>query len=163
MSQIISQEELRALSEQSRSAPRKRVHRNFHATYDEPVQRLLIAMQPGSYVRPHQHADDHRWEFMLALAGCAGLLEFDAAGTVLARYEMRPGGAQVAIEISAHTWHTLFALEPDTVLMEFKPGPYVAPTDKDFALWAPTEGAPECERLCAWYAVAQPGQRYCGA
>lgn len=160
MSRVIAQAELQALCAQSREVPRKRAHRNYHAAFDEPVQRLLIALQPGSYVRPHRHVEDHRWEFMLVLAGRAGLLEFDAAGTVTARHEMRPGGEQVGIEIGAYVWHTLFALEADTVLIEFKPGPYQALSDKDFAAWAPAEGEPGCEQLCDWYAAAEVGQRW---
>lgn len=162
MSRVISQVDIQSLCAQARDVPRKRAHRNYHASYDEPIQRLLMAMQPGSYVRPHRHAEDQRWELMVVLAGCAGLLEFDEAGTVIARREMRPGGEQVGIEIGAYTWHTLFALEADTILLEIKPGPYQPLSDKDFASWAPAEGEPGCDPMCAWYAVAQVGQRFGG-
>jgi len=162
MSRVISQADVQALCAQARAVPRLRAHRNFHASYDEPIQRLLMAMQPGSYVRPHRHAEDDRWEFMVVLAGSAGLLEFDDTGTVIVRQEMRPGGAQVGVEICAHTWHTLFALEADTVLLEFKAGPYRALSDKDFASWAPAEGEAGCGQMCAWYTTAQVGQRFGG-
>jgi len=35
----------------------------------------------------------------------------------------------------------MVALAPDTVILEIKKGPYSAMSDKDFASWAPEEGA----------------------
>ncbi|EMX0805176.1 WbuC family cupin fold metalloprotein [Klebsiella pneumoniae] len=33
-------------------SPRLRAHRNFHPELSDSVQRLAIAMEPGTYVRP---------------------------------------------------------------------------------------------------------------
>jgi hypothetical protein len=49
----------------------------------------------------------------------------------------------LAIDYRAGVWHTFFALEPDSVIFEVKPGPYDAHTDKEFAPWSPAEGTPE--------------------
>ena len=37
----------------------------------------------------------------------------------------------------------MVCLEPDTVILEVKKGPYDANTDKKFASWAPAEGDPD--------------------
>jgi len=34
--------------------PRKRQHGNIHESYEDPYQRFLNALNPGSYIRPHK-------------------------------------------------------------------------------------------------------------
>ncbi|HIC0138358.1 TPA: WbuC family cupin fold metalloprotein, partial [Enterobacter hormaechei] len=47
--------DLRKQSAQAANSPRLRAHHNFHPELSDPVQRLAIAMEPGTYVRPHRH------------------------------------------------------------------------------------------------------------
>ena len=142
-----------ATAAKARGARRGRCNFNLHPTLADPVQRFLNVFQPGSYVRPHRH-DAHRWELFLLLEGEAAALVFDDAGDVIETAVLRRGGAR-AVEIAGGVWHTLLALAPDTLLFEVKPGPYAPVTDKDFAAWAPAEGAPECaDFLTRWTALA---------
>ena len=60
------------------------------------------------------------------------------------------------IDIHAGVFHTLIALEADSVVFEVKQGPYEKASDKDFSPWAPKEGTSEAKayleqlaRLCA--------------
>ncbi len=142
------------LCAEAAAAPRRRCHHNLHPTLADPVQRLAVAMQPGSYVRPHRHAEG-RFELFLALRGRFALLRFDDRGTVLDRHELFAGSGLV--EVPGGTWHSVVALAPDSVFFEVKPGPYVATDDKDFAAWAPREGEPGAGLLAAWYAQAEAG------
>jgi cupin fold WbuC family metalloprotein len=52
-------------------------------------------------------------------------------------------------DIRPGVWHTIFALVPDTVVFEVKPGPYSPANDKDFAPWAPAEYSPEAAAFLA--------------
>lgn len=158
--QQLLQIDVRGLCEQARNSPRRRAHKNFHSTLDEPVHRLLIALQPDSYVRPHRHAGADRWEFVLIISGAAVLLVFNEAGEVRERVELEVGGAVLAYELAPGEWHTLAALKSDTVVFEFTPGPSSGVADKDFATWAPVEGKLECAALLAWYCRAQVGEKY---
>jgi len=124
----------------SRSRERRRANHNLHPALDDPIQRFLNVLQPDSYVRPHRHEAD-RFELFLVLAGRAAAILFDAAGAVIETVALAPDATR-AVEIPGGRWHTLLALEPDTVLFEVKPGPYRPLTDKDFASWAPAEGDP---------------------
>ncbi|HEV6967768.1 WbuC family cupin fold metalloprotein [Roseateles sp.] len=153
---IIDRSMLTTLAQQAAAAPRLRKNHNLHPELGDPVQRLLNAVQPGSYVRPHRHAAD-RWELFLAVHGAFAVLTFDAAGQVLARYELRAGGSMLAVEIPGGMVHAVVALEADSVFFEAKPGPYTALADKDFATWAPAEGDAEAGSLEAWYHTAQIG------
>lgn len=52
MIRLIDQSLMAGLSEAAGQAPRRRVHRNFHPDDAYPAHRLLVAIEPGSYV-PH--------------------------------------------------------------------------------------------------------------
>lgn len=156
---IIDRPLLGSLAEAARAAPRLRRNHNLHPELSDPVQRLLNAVQPGSYVRPHRHAEN-RWEMFLALSGAFAVLAFDDEGRVSRRIELRAGGAVMGAEIPGGVLHAVAALEPDSVFFETKPGPYAAMADKDFAAWAPNEGEPGAAELELWYRTAQPGERW---
>ncbi|MGV8352525.1 WbuC family cupin fold metalloprotein, partial [Pseudomonas aeruginosa] len=51
----ITLSDMQQQSEAAASAPRLRAHRNFHPELSDPIQRLAIAMEPGTYIRPHRH------------------------------------------------------------------------------------------------------------
>jgi cupin fold WbuC family metalloprotein len=156
---IVTRADLTALVVAAQHAPRKRKNLNLHPTLADPVQRLLNAFEPGTYVRPHRHSDPGKWEFFAILQGRALVLAFDADGVVQERHELAPTGAVPVIEIAPGTWHTLAALESGTVLLEVKPGPYTPAGPQDFAPWAAPEGTPEAVTLERWFQVARVGER----
>lgn len=149
---------LDALTEAARACPRQRLNDNLHAGAEDTVQRLCIAIEPGSYVRPHRH-DAGRFELFVALRGRLVMLTFADDGTVLSRDEMTPEGALPVVEIPGGTWHAVAALEPGSLFLEVKQGPYRPLDDKNFAAWAPVEGVDEAVRMADWLAQAQPGER----
>ena len=150
---IITPSDFASLSRAAASNLRRRQNLNLHDDYDDPCQRLFNAVEPGSYIRPHRHADPPRPECFLAVRGRFMLLLFDDEGQVTSRQAVAPAGPVVAAEVPAGTWHSLVALEPGSVFFEVKPGPYLPLTDKDFAPWAPAEGSGDAlrylEALCA--------------
>lgn len=153
---------LGALVARARAAERRRANDNLHPDLEDPVQRFLNAMEPGTYVRPHRHAHPPRWELFLALTGRAAVLGFDEGGRVVWREELSAHGPVRGVEIEPGAWHAVAALEPGTVLFECKPGPYRPVSDKDFAPWAPAEGEPGAAALERWYRTAGPGERWEG-
>lgn len=154
----VSSMDIAALVIEARSAPRRRKNLNLHPTLSDPVQRLLNAFEPGTYVRPHRHGDPGKWEFFAILHGRALVLAFTDAGIVQERHELAPTGAVQVIEIAAGTWHTLAALESGTVLLEVKQGPYAPAEPRDFAPWTPPEGTPAAVTLERWFHTARVGE-----
>ncbi len=138
-------------------SPRKRVHHNLHSDLDDPVQRLAVVMEPGTYIRPHRHTRPEKWELFVALRGAATVFIFADDGRVLKRQEIGAAGPCQAIEIPAKAWHTLVINEPATFLLEVKPGPYAPLPESDFASWAPSEGVPEAGVLESWLHGAKVG------
>lgn len=152
---------LEELAAKSAQAPRRRCNLNMHGELADPIQRMINAGHPGSYVRPHRHGAG-RWESFALLQGAVAVLCFDDAGKVSERVELRPGGALVA-ELPGGVWHTIAFLEPGSAVFEIKPGPYDATSDKDFAAWAPTEDQDSAAAMESWLAMAQVGERYASA
>ena len=130
---------LEALSEVARGVPRLRRNANFHKSESEPANRLLNAIEPGSYIRPHRHLDPNKDETMVVLKGSLGMLWFGDDGVVAGQALLSPGGTCV-VNIPHGCWHTLLALEPGTVFFEAKGGPYGPLEPGEMAAWAPAEG-----------------------
>lgn len=150
----LSAEDLHRGCEAARHSPRRRIILPLHRTQDALVQRMLNFMQPGTWVTPHRHPLPHAIETVQVLRGALGFLIFDPDGTVQATYRLAAGGAGSLLDIEPGLWHGMVVLEPDTVLLEIKRGPYDAATDKEFAAWAPAEGDPAAAAaMDAWLSL----------
>ncbi len=146
---------LDALSQAARQSPRLRANRNLHAELSDPVQRLAIAMEPETHVRPHRHLQT--WEMLMPLRGRFIVLLFDDAGRVTGRTVLGEGCS--VIEFPAGTWHAVLSLDSGGVIFEVKQGPYAPLTHAEFAPWAGNGEGAEARKLNAWYARAQVGDR----
>ena len=51
---IINEQLLDETTARAKQSPRLRMNYNFHEELDDPVNRLLNAMEPGTYIRPHR-------------------------------------------------------------------------------------------------------------
>jgi len=148
---------LDSLTKRAGESPRHRAHFNLHPELTDPVQRLCIAIEPGSYVRPHRHSDPETWEVLTALRGSLAILLFDENGKVLERLVIANGGMVAAAELPRNTWHTLVSLEPGTIFFEVKQGPYKPIAETNSASWAPAEGDPGAALFLSWFRNAGVG------
>ena len=118
---------------------RLRCHLNFHDSLDEDIQRLLIAMQPGTYIHPHKHPEDYKKEMLILLQGSCLCITFTTDGQVIDSVKLTPEDCPIA-EFPDQVYHTLICTSKDTVVMEVKRGPYEPLPPNCFAPWAPKEG-----------------------
>ena len=143
--QRLDQDLFARVAGEARALPRLRLNHNLHAG-DDPVQRFLNVLQPGTYIRPHRHRRSRPgagFECFVVLQGSIGLLLLDEQGTVLQRERLEAGGPLKGIELAEGILHTLVALESDSVMLEIKEGPYQPTADKDFLAGFPAEGTVE--------------------
>lgn len=140
---------------QAQHSPRLRANSNLHEALADPVQRLAIAMEPDTFVRPHRHPQT--WEMLTALRGRFVVLFFDDAGVVTQRTVL--GDACRVIEFPANTWHAVLSLDEGGVIFEVKQGPYKPLVQGDFAPWCDAVEGAAAARVNAWYARAQVGDR----
>ncbi len=140
---IIDQALLDSVSLEASRSPRQRKNRNFHADDAAPAHRLLNAIEPGSYLMPHRHLDANKDETMIVLRGRLGVVFFDELGQVQQTVVLAPAGPVCGVDIPHGVYHTILALDPGTVMLEAKGGPYLPLAEAERAPWAPAEGAPE--------------------
>lgn len=140
---IFDQQYLNELSILAKNNTRLRQHKNIHQSFSDPCQRLLNAIEPESYIRPHRHVLGNKAEMLMVIRGIIALIIFDDQGTVLNFYYLgteRYGGEfSAGAVIEPNSWHTVVALEPDCVLLEVKAGPFNPEEAKELATWAPEE------------------------
>ena len=65
---------------------------------------------------------------------------FDESGAVVRRVVLDHRAGVLAVDIAAGTYHGLVALEPGTVLLEAKAGPYLPTAGAEWGAFAPPEG-----------------------
>ncbi len=144
-------------------SPRKRSHYNLHENLDDPVQRLCVALKKGTYIRPHHHPQQNKWELILVLQGSIGLIIFDKTGKVLERNTLNKDENRHGVELKSNTWHMILPLSNDAIMLEIKEGPYTPFTEADFASWAPAETDANVDDFLHWVEQAQTGERYASA
>jgi len=146
---------LETKSRDARSNSRKREILALQRGSEDSLQRMVNAIEPGSYVRPHRHHAPPKAESVVLLSGSVGFVAFHDDGKLNhdACVLLHRSRGAIAVDCRESVWHTFFALEPNTVVFESKSGPFNPDTDKEFASWSPPEGSPEAaaylERLVA--------------
>jgi cupin fold WbuC family metalloprotein len=126
--QIVDHRQIAELATRARAVPRKRTHLLLHEGPADPVQRLIIVLQPNTYVRPHHHS--RQWEMLVLQQGRGNLLIFDGGARLTDRIELSP--RSFVVQIPTGVWHGFLVLEPNTAVLEIKPGPYLP---NEFADW----------------------------
>jgi cupin fold WbuC family metalloprotein len=137
MIRVITQQMIEGWIVQAAQSPRKRMIYRLHE-HEEPVQRMVNALPPGTYTPPHKHENPDKVELFSILIGKIAILQFDDRGTVQQVYLLDANGPVRVVDIAPGTYHAIVALEPSAAL-EIIQGPYNAQTHKQFAPWAPAE------------------------
>jgi len=146
---IVSSKLLSELSQKAALLPRKRLNLNFHEELTDPINRMLNAFEPGTYIQPHKHENPDKREVFIILKGALVVVIYDESGNPIDFVLLDPQKGTYAIEIPPRVWHSVISLESGTVVYEIKDGPYLPISDKNFASWAPKEGDPNCDEYLA--------------
>ncbi len=129
--------------EQARSSTRLRMNYNFHPELSDPVQRLLNALEPWTYIRPHKHTTKE--ESFVLLRGTVLAVAFNDDGTINDHAILSPATGIMGIEFEENSFHMVTSLETGSAVYEIKEGPFVPHTEGSSAPWAPKEGTPEAK------------------
>jgi cupin fold WbuC family metalloprotein len=138
--QLIDDALIEATLARARSSPRLRANHNLHASHADAFHRFLNAWIRGTYAAPHRHLEVPKPETFLILRGKVCCFVFDDEGRVT-RHGVLGEGGLYGMDLEAGTWHTVLPVTDEAVCLEVKPGPWDPKTDKQFAPWAPLEGA----------------------
>ncbi|HYO49508.1 MAG TPA: WbuC family cupin fold metalloprotein [Chloroflexia bacterium] len=141
------EELLDRVTEMAKGSPRKRNIIRFHE-HGEGLQRMLNAIEPESYARPHKHTT--KPEAFVVLRGSLLVARFAEDGTPLEGVVLSADGPVRGVEIPPGAWHSIVSLESGTVMFETIQGPYDPATHKVFAEWSPPEDGEAGPGYIAW-------------
>jgi cupin fold WbuC family metalloprotein len=134
---LVTHELLRQVTADALKSPRLRKNFNIHPGDGSRCHRLLNAIEPASYIRPHRHLDPEKDEAFILMSGRLGIVQFTADGSVDQIVELSHESGNLAADIPHGTYHTAVSLETGTVFYETKAGPYVPLNEAEKASWAP--------------------------
>ena len=121
----------------------KKEQLTLHRTQGETMHRMITAILPESYLRPHKNAHLSQIKTLSPLTGIAELITFSEDGEVGRRFLLKRG---MVVDVEPYSWHTIVARTPFAIF-ELKSHPlgYVKGKDKIYAPWAPEEGTKEAD------------------
>lgn len=147
---IITRELLRQVTDEALASPRLRKNHNIHPSDESRCHRLLNAIEPASYIRPHRHLDPEKDEAFIVMSGRLGIIMFSSEGVVESVVVLSRENGNLAADIPHGIFHTALSLETGTVFYEAKAGPYRPITGMEKASWAPDENTPEASAYLEW-------------
>lgn len=134
---LINDTLLDATYNKAKESPRLRMNYNFHKNGEDPINRLLNAILPESYIRPHRHSHPKKNEMFFVLRGKAVVFIYDEKGQITETQTIAPSEGLYGAEIAPGLWHSLLVIEPNTVVYEIKEGPFKPLDPMDLAPWSP--------------------------
>lgn len=126
---LINTELLDEISLQAQHSPRLRMNYNLHTSMDAKAQRLLNALEIGTILPIHRHP--HTAETYCLLRGKIRVMFYDDEQQMTESTIVSPADGRFGVHIPENQWHTLEVLEPGSVLLEVKDGPYTPLTEID--------------------------------
>ena len=135
----VDAEQIKDLMSASKDTSRRRAALPIHKSNADIIQRVLIGAQTDTYIAPHKHPDK-KWEQITLIQGALDILLFTDDGMLFKRISLKQH-SQILCEYPANQLHAAVILEPNTLVLEVKEGPYVPETAKTHPDWAPIEGS----------------------
>lgn len=120
---IIDELLLNSVSAKAKESPRLRMNYNFHLSLEEKCHRFLNAVEPGTEVPIHKHPTKD--ESFVILRGRVRVSTYDDEGNVVESCVLCQEEGRYGVDIPKGVWHTIEAMEPDSVIFECKEGPFV--------------------------------------
>jgi len=126
---IIDIELLDSISKEAKESPRLRMNYNLHENLDDKVQRLINAMEPGTFMPVHRHRNTSETYFLFR--GGLRVLLYNENKELISSTELNPQEGKYGVHIPAGQWHSIEVLLPDTIIFEVKEGPYTPLSNED--------------------------------
>ena len=120
---VIDKRLLDKVSGQAKASPRLRMNYNFHQSLDEKCHRFLNAVEPGTQVPIHKHPTKD--ETFVLLRGRVRVNTYNDDGSIIESIELSPNDGRYGVNIPKGVWHTIEAMESNSVIFECKQGPFV--------------------------------------
>lgn len=119
---ILDKELLDNLTEYAKENERLRFAYDLRTTPQDQSQRILNALEPGTFLPIHRHRASS--ETVVIIRGRLIERFYDNNGNLIHEILMEPNGDNPIVQIDKDVWHSLISLESGTIIFEAKDGPY---------------------------------------
>src|SRR5437016_3169335 len=135
----IGSEDIEVLRQAVRQTPKRRVRINAHPGSNDDLHEMIIAIEPGSYIRPHKHPG--KSEAFHIIEGEVDIVVFNEEGNIERIVSLAAKGSRYPFyyRMSTAYFHTLIIRSDLLVVHEITNGPFLS-TGTIYAAFAPEEG-----------------------
>ncbi len=117
------------LTAQAKASPRLRMNFDLRNTPDDPSQRMLNALEPGTVMPIHRHRNTS--ETVVVLRGKVKWLYYNDKGELTDTILVEAGGDICGLSVPKGQWHSLECLETGSVILDCKDGAWEALKEED--------------------------------
>ena len=126
---IIDEQLLDEISVEASENNRLRKNFNLHNSFDDKVQRLLNAMEPGTEVPIHRHLNTVETYFVIR--GSLIVSIYDDMKKPVRTVTLNPTNGKYVVTIPVGEWHSVEVIDKGTVIFEVKEGQYIPITEEN--------------------------------
>lgn len=126
---ILTSNILNKVSEEAKASPRLRMNYNLHKGFEDSVQRMFNALEPGTMIPIARHP--HSNETLIMLRGKLRVLVYDDDKNIIGDVVIEANSDNFGYHIAKGTWHRVESLERGTVCFETREGPYAPVAECD--------------------------------
>lgn len=107
----------------AKASPRLRMNWNLHESFEDSVQRMFNALEPGIEIPIARHPDSA--ETLIILRGRLRILIYNDNKEILENVVIDPKTDNIGFHIPKGVWHQVESLEEGTIVFETREGPYL--------------------------------------
>ena len=126
---LLKSDILDLVSAEARTSHRLRMNYNLHESFDDSVQRMFNAIEPGSVIPIARHPYSN--ETLILLRGKLRVLIYNDSKEVIEDTILDNSIGHIGYHIPKGVWHSVESLESGTVLFETREGPYTPVSEND--------------------------------
>lgn len=126
---LLTSEIVNNVTTEARVSPRLRMNYNLHESFEDQVQRMFNALEPGTEIPIARHPYSN--ETLIMLRGKLRVLIYDDNKNIIEDVIIAPNTDNIGYHIPKGTWHKVESLESGTVCFETREGPYTPVAEED--------------------------------
>ncbi len=126
---LLTQDIVNQVSDEAKTSPRLRMNHNLHESFEDSVQRMLNAIEPGSIIPIARHPESN--ETLILLQGRLLVLIYNDQKEVIENVVLDKSLGNIGYHIPKGVWHSVKSLDSGTVLFETREGPYAHVAEED--------------------------------
>lgn len=126
---LLKEDIITLVTQQAQASTRLRMNYNLHESFEDSVQRMFQALEPGTEIPIARHP--YSSETLIMLRGKLRVLIYDDNKNIIEDVVIAPNTENIGYHITKGTWHKVESVESGTVCFETREGPYAPVAEED--------------------------------